>query len=142
MSNLFYMSWYLQVKVVDFTARVEVQQLYTNKERNPIECIYYFPVEESAAVVGFEAEVDGRFIQSKVQHKCYLGSICKYLFSGARKGSSPGGVPGSHEEQADCHLIGGDNTGHLPDQSGTPVSRGRGQGGDPSMLSSVSSQEP
>ena len=64
--------------MVDFTARVEVQQLYINKERNPIECIYYFPVEESAAVVGFEAEVDGRFIQSKVGAKLGLNFLYSF----------------------------------------------------------------
>ena len=128
--------------MVDFTAKVEVQQLYMNKERNPIECIYYFPVEESAAVVGFEAEVDGRLIQSKVQLKCCPETLYQTPSAGAREGRSPGGVPGRYEEQTDCDLIGGDDTRHLPDQSGTPVTRGRGQGGDPSMLSSVSSQEP
>ena len=37
------------------------------RERNPIECVHYFPTEEEAAIVGFEAEVDGRLIQSKVK---------------------------------------------------------------------------
>ena len=59
----------VDAKVVDFTARVEVVQQYVNKERQPIEVVYYFPVEEEAAVVGFEAEVDGRTITGKVQEK-------------------------------------------------------------------------
>ena len=39
------------------------------RERNPIECVHYFPTEEEAAIVGFEAEVDGRLIQSKVKKR-------------------------------------------------------------------------
>ena len=39
---------------------------YLSRERNPIECVHYFPTEEEAAIVGFEAEVDGRLIQSQV----------------------------------------------------------------------------
>ena len=42
---------------------------YLLRERNPIECVHYFPTEEEAAIVGFEAEVDGRLIQSQVD-KC------------------------------------------------------------------------
>ena len=38
------------------------------RENRPIECIYFFPVEEGAAVVGFEAEVDGRVIKAKVRN--------------------------------------------------------------------------
>ena len=39
---------------------------YLSRERNPIECVHYFPTEEEAAIVGFEAEVGGRLIQSQV----------------------------------------------------------------------------
>ena len=39
---------------------------YLSRERNPIECVHYFPTEEEAAIVGFEAVVDGRLIQSQV----------------------------------------------------------------------------
>ena len=59
----------VEAKVVDFTAKVDVVQQYVNKERQPIEVVYYFPVEEEAAVVGFEADVDGRTITGKVQEK-------------------------------------------------------------------------
>ena len=40
---------------------------FCKRERNPIEFVHYFPTEEEAAIVGFEAEVDGRLIQSKVK---------------------------------------------------------------------------
>ena len=40
---------------------LQVEQEYVNREELPIEAIYYFPVEEDAAVVGFHAELEGRY---------------------------------------------------------------------------------
>jgi len=59
----------IQVRVVNFTAQVEVTQKYVNKEKNPIEAIYFFPVEEEAAVVGFTAELEGRTVKTVVKEK-------------------------------------------------------------------------
>ena len=71
----------VKAEVLDFVARVEVrykatvhggtnipkfgalqvEQEYVNREELPIEAVYYFPVEEDAAVVGFHAELEGRY---------------------------------------------------------------------------------
>ena len=59
----------LDVKVVDLTARVEVTQEFVNREAGTIECVYYFPVEEEAAVVEFTAELEGRTIKTEVKRK-------------------------------------------------------------------------
>jgi hypothetical protein len=59
----------LDVKVVDFIASVTVIQEYVNRESNPIEVKYSYPVEESGAIVGFEAEIDGKAIIADVQEK-------------------------------------------------------------------------
>ena len=59
----------LEVVVVDLTARVEVTQKYINREAGMIECVYYFPVEEEAAVVEFKAELEGRTIRTEVKRK-------------------------------------------------------------------------
>ena len=59
----------LEVVVVDLTARVEVTQQYINREAGMIECVYYFPVEEEAAVVEFKAELEGRTIRTEVKRK-------------------------------------------------------------------------
>ena len=53
--------------IVGFVAQVSVEQVYVNKESWPLEATYLFPVEEEAAVVGFEAVVDGRTIKTKVK---------------------------------------------------------------------------
>ncbi len=45
--------------VVDLCARVTVRQSYRNREDVPLEVVYVFPLEEGAAVCGFEATVDG-----------------------------------------------------------------------------------
>ena len=38
-----------------------------NKEESPIECEYFFPIEEEAAVIDFKAEIEGRVLTSKVE---------------------------------------------------------------------------
>ena len=40
-----------------------------NQEANPIEVIYSFPVEESAAIIGFEASINGHVIVAQVKEK-------------------------------------------------------------------------
>ena len=62
-------SVHVDVKVVNFTAQVVVTQEFVNRERNPIECVYFFPAEEEAAVVDFTAELEGRKIQTKIKEK-------------------------------------------------------------------------
>ena len=49
----------VDARVVDFCARVTVHQCYRNREGVPLEVVYVFPVDEGAAVCGFEATVDG-----------------------------------------------------------------------------------
>ena len=59
-------------RLVNFTAEVTVLQKYNNKEENPIECEYFFPIEEESAVVGFRAEIDDRVLVSQVVSSLYL----------------------------------------------------------------------
>ena len=59
----------LQVKVVDFIAKVSIIQDYINQDVNSIEVLYSFPVEESAAIIGFEAVIDGHEIVAQVKEK-------------------------------------------------------------------------
>ena len=59
----------LHVKVVDFIAEVNIVQDYVNQEANPIEVLYSFPVEESAAIIGFEASINDHIIVAQVKEK-------------------------------------------------------------------------
>lgn len=59
----------IQVDVQGFTAHVLATMKYTNKDENPIEVIYIFPLDEQAAVCGFQATIDGRTIVAEVQEK-------------------------------------------------------------------------
>lgn len=59
----------INTRVTNFIARVEVIQTYANKEKNPIEATYIFPVEEEAAVVEFFAKLDGREVKTVVKEK-------------------------------------------------------------------------
>ena len=62
-------SVHIDAKVVDFVSEIKVTQTYVNSESNPIEAIYVFPVEEEAAVISFEAEVDNRKILTQIKEK-------------------------------------------------------------------------
>ena len=59
----------IQVDVQGFTAHVLATMKYTNTDENPIEVIYIFPLDEQAAVCGFQATMDGRTIVAEVQEK-------------------------------------------------------------------------
>ena len=60
---------HVDVRVVNFIAEVKLTQEYVNRESEPIEATYLFPVEEESAVVEFEALVDDREIKTVVKGK-------------------------------------------------------------------------
>ena len=49
----------VEAHVIDAAARVTVRQQYRNLEQVPLEVVYTFPLDEGAAVCGFDATVDG-----------------------------------------------------------------------------------
>ncbi len=50
-------------------ARVSVSQRYVNHESVPIEAVYLFPLDEGAAVCGFEALIDGTLVIGEVKER-------------------------------------------------------------------------
>ena len=59
----------VEATVRDFCTRVVLTQRYNNREKKPIEAVYVFPVDETAAVCGFEALIDDVHVVGKVQEK-------------------------------------------------------------------------
>jgi hypothetical protein len=57
----------VDVRIIDLVAEVSIEQRYVNRESNPIEAVYKFPLDEGAAVCQFMAEVDGRQIKGVVK---------------------------------------------------------------------------
>ncbi|ODN03875.1 Poly [ADP-ribose] polymerase 4 [Orchesella cincta] len=57
----------VNASIVHAVAQVEVTQVYVNKEEQPIEAIYYFPVNPDGAVTHFQAELEGRVIKGTVK---------------------------------------------------------------------------
>jgi Ca-activated chloride channel family protein len=55
--------------ISNFCARVSVTQRYVNRESSPIEAVYVFPIEEGAAVCGFEAIIDGTLVIGEVKER-------------------------------------------------------------------------
>ena len=59
----------ISTQIVDFVSEIKVAQTYLNVESNPIEAVYMFPVEEEAAVISFEAQVENRKISTQIKEK-------------------------------------------------------------------------
>ena len=64
-----YSTFWSQGKLVEGVAEVSVVQEYENREQKAIEVIYFFPVEEGAAVTKVEAEVDGKRVVGQVKKR-------------------------------------------------------------------------
>jgi Ca-activated chloride channel family protein len=50
-------------------AKVTVAQRYVNREAQPIEAVYVFPLDERAAVCGFEAVINGTLVVGEVKER-------------------------------------------------------------------------
>jgi hypothetical protein len=59
----------VEATVRDFCTRVVLTQRYNNREKKPIEAVYVFPIDETAAVCGFEALIDDVHVVGEVQEK-------------------------------------------------------------------------
>ncbi|CAF4661631.1 unnamed protein product, partial [Rotaria sp. Silwood2] len=52
-----------------FAADVTLTQVFVNQEKNAIEAVYVFPIEENAAIYSFTAQVDNRTITAVLKEK-------------------------------------------------------------------------
>ena len=59
----------IEAEITTLCARVAVTQRYVNRESTPIEAIYVFPLDEGAAVCGFEAIIDGTLVVGEVKER-------------------------------------------------------------------------
>uniref|UniRef100_A0A8C2EKX9 Poly [ADP-ribose] polymerase n=1 Tax=Cyprinus carpio TaxID=7962 RepID=A0A8C2EKX9_CYPCA len=59
----------VRCKLMDLLCQVIIFQTYTNQSAVPIEAKYVFPLEETAAVCGFEAFINGKHVIGKVKEK-------------------------------------------------------------------------
>lgn len=60
---------HIRAQLIDLAAKVVVLQAYTNKSSIPIEAKYVFPLDDMAAVCGFEAFINGKHIVGQVKEK-------------------------------------------------------------------------
>lgn len=59
----------IDAELSTFCGRVTVTQRYVNRETAPIEAVYVFPLDEGAAVCGFEAIIDGTLVVGEVKER-------------------------------------------------------------------------
>ena len=62
-------SVHVRAQLVDLAGRVVVMQAYKNNSSIPIEAKYVFPLDDMAAVCGFEAFINGKHIVGQVKEK-------------------------------------------------------------------------
>ncbi|XP_064167801.1 protein mono-ADP-ribosyltransferase PARP4 [Anguilla rostrata] len=60
---------HVKCKLMDLLTQVVIFQSYTNLSEVPIEAKYVFPLDESAAVCGFEAFINGKHVVGQVKEK-------------------------------------------------------------------------
>ncbi|XP_077197749.1 protein mono-ADP-ribosyltransferase PARP4 isoform X2 [Paroedura picta] len=60
---------HIKGRIIDFAAEVIVFQTYENTSDSPIEAKYVFPLDDRAAVCGFEAFIKGKHIIGEVKEK-------------------------------------------------------------------------
>lgn len=58
-----------RAEIRDHACRVELAQRFRNDEGQPIEAVYKFPLDEGAAVCGFEVETDGCHVVGLVEER-------------------------------------------------------------------------
>jgi len=59
----------VDAEITGSSARVTLAQRFKNTEARPIEAVYLFPLPTDAAVCAFEAEVDGRRVEGRVEER-------------------------------------------------------------------------
>eukprot|EP01114_Cavostelium_apophysatum_P015582 TRINITY_DN4275_c0_g1_i1.p1 TRINITY_DN4275_c0_g1~~TRINITY_DN4275_c0_g1_i1.p1 ORF type:complete len:1415 (+),score=245.00 TRINITY_DN4275_c0_g1_i1:68-4312(+) len=59
----------VSVKIVEYCAEVEITQTYLNDKANPLEAVFIFPMDERAAVCGFEAAIGEKRIRGSMRLK-------------------------------------------------------------------------
>ncbi|KAM9300339.1 LOW QUALITY PROTEIN: protein mono-ADP-ribosyltransferase PARP4 [Morus bassanus] len=60
---------YINARITDFVAQLVMFQTYTNQNSKPTEAKYVFPLDDKAAVCGFEAFINGKHITGEVKEK-------------------------------------------------------------------------
>ena len=65
----------VKANVKGYLVGISSNLCYTNDTSNPVEVAFRFPLEESFAVVGLDAVIDGRKIKGEVQEKQKAGDM-------------------------------------------------------------------
>ena len=58
-----------RAEIRDYACRLVLSQRFRNDETQPIEAVYKFPLDEGAALCGFEVEIDGRIVRGHVKER-------------------------------------------------------------------------
>ena len=59
----------VDAEISGLCAHVEVTQRYANREPLPIEAVYVFPLDEGAAICGFDAQIDDVLVVGRIEER-------------------------------------------------------------------------
>ncbi|CAF1202574.1 unnamed protein product [Adineta ricciae] len=90
-----------------FAADVTLTQIYFNEESNSIEAVYVFPIEESAAIYEFTAQIDDRTIRAVLKEK----EMARQEYNQAMRDGKTAVLLEQSHETYDTFQI---NVGHVP----------------------------
>ena len=71
----------VNAKIVDFISEVSVTHYYSNNKDLPIDAVFWFPVEEGAAVTSFKAKFGNQEVVTEVKER----KVAKAAFAEATK---------------------------------------------------------
>ncbi|XP_048586450.1 von Willebrand factor A domain-containing protein 5A isoform X2 [Nematostella vectensis] len=94
-------SVWIRAVIRGFTAHVLATLEYKNNSSNPLDAIYVFPVDDHAAICGFQATIDGRSVVAAVQDR---GEVLQQNIDSAR--STQNGLAVNIDDNADNFQIG------------------------------------
>ncbi|UJR07172.1 hypothetical protein I4U23_011460 [Adineta vaga] len=113
-SDLSSSSLYVPLKKVDidatinsFAADVTITQIFYNNENKPFEAVYYFPIEEQAAIYSFIARINDREIFAELKEK----NVAQKEYIDALKNNHGAYLLEQDEKSPDMFII---NIGALP----------------------------
>ena len=104
----------INAAVRGFTARIQANMQYSNTNDNPVEAMFVFPVEDKAAVCGFEATIDGKTIVAEVREK----QEARDMYDDAISSGHSAFLLENKDESSDIFVI---SVGNLPPQKSATV---------------------
>lgn len=71
-------SIHVEASIVEYCSQIETTMIFTNKTSHPLESVFFFPMNEQAAVCGFgsiQKILSNLFLEAQIGEKRIIGQI-------------------------------------------------------------------